>query len=149
MESALQHNPLWPSALGALQAHFSTWRAEASTPGARQWAALAGDLRALGLDKGTRDALLGWADTLAAQARNEPLRMRLLHPMEREMLTVEAHGYLLDLYRLGLLDMLGLESVLEHCASLPRLPAGREQVEALAQRVLSESIAAQGYGTAH
>jgi hypothetical protein len=149
MESALQHNPLWPSALGALQAHFRTWRDAAGAPSARHWAALAGDLSALGLDKGTRDALLGWADTQAAQARKEPLRMRLLHPMEREMLTVEAQGYLLDLYRLGLLDMLGLEQVLEHCATLTRLPAGREQVEALAQRVLSERIAEQGFGTAH
>jgi hypothetical protein len=149
--TGLLQNPLWPSALGAVQAHFRLWRQApaAAAPGARLWSALASDLSALGLDNATRDALLGWADSVASQSRKEPLKTRLLHPMEREMLTVDAYGYLLDIYRLGLINMLGFEQVLELCATLPRLPAGREQVEALTRRVLSESIEAQGFGTAH
>ena len=144
MENSLQQNPLWPSALGALQAHFQMWRDQNA-----DWKALAGDLKALGLDKPTRDTLLSWADSRASQARSEGLKVRLLHPMELEMLTTESYGYLIDIYRLGLLGILGLEHVLELCASLTRLPATREQVEILTQRVLSESIEAQGFGTAH
>jgi hypothetical protein len=148
METGLQHNPLWPSALGAVQAHFRRWK-EQGDGSRRRWTALAGDLTALGLDNATRDILLGWADSRASQALSEPLRLRLLHPMERELLTTEAYGYLLDLYRLGLLGILGLEQVLEAAATLTRLPATREQVEILAQRVVSESVSAQGFGTAH
>ena len=150
-ESGLHHNPLWPSALGAVQAHFQRWQDAAwgARPPKSRWTALAGDLTALGLDNATRDTLLGWADSRASQTRAEPLKARLLHPMEREMLTTESYGYLLDIYRLGLLGMAGFEQVLELCASLTRLPANREQVEILTQRVLSESIAAQGFGTAH
>jgi hypothetical protein len=150
LESGLQQNPLWPSALGAVQAHFQRWRENPESLSAtRRWSALAGDLTALGLDRSTRDALLGWADSMASQSLSEPLRARLLHPMEREMLTTESYGTLLDIYRLGLLGILGFEQVLEHCAALTRLPASREQVEILIQRVLSESITAQGFGTAH
>jgi hypothetical protein len=148
-ETGLQRNPLWPSALGAVQAHFQRWHENARAPGARLWTALAGDLTALGLDNATRDTLLGWADSRASQARSEGLRVRLLHPMEREMLTADSYGYLLDIYRLGLLGILGFEQVLELCATLTRLPATREQVQMLTQRVLSESIEAQGFGTAH
>ena len=144
MENSLQQNPLWPSALGALQAHFQLWRDRNA-----DWKALAGDLTALGLDKGTRDTLLNWADFRASQARSEGLKVRLLHPMEREMLTTESYGYLLDIQRLGLLGIMGFEQVLELCASLTQLPATREQVEALTRRVISESIEAQGFGTAH
>jgi hypothetical protein len=148
MENGLQHNPLWPSALGALQAHFQRWREESGDV-KRRWTALAGDLTALGLDKATRDILLGWADSRASQARSEPLKLRLLHPLERDLLTSEAYGYMLDVYRLGLLGILGFEQVLEMSATLTQLPATREQVEILTQRVLSESISAQGFGTAH
>jgi hypothetical protein len=139
-DTGLQQNPLWPSAFGAVEAHFRRWRG---------WTALEVDLTALGLDKGTRDTVLGWADSVASQARSGGLKTRLLHPMEREMLTTEAFGYLLDIYRLGLLGIMGFEQVLELCATLTRLPATREQVVFLTQRVLSESIAAQGFGTAH
>lgn len=148
METGLQQNPLWPSALGAVRAHFRRWK-EHGDGSKRRWTALASDLTALGLDNATRDTLLGWADSRASQALAEPLRLRLLHPMERELLTTEAYGYLLDLYRLGLLGILGLEQVLEGAATLTRLPATREQVETLAQRVVSESVSAQGFGTAH
>jgi hypothetical protein len=155
MDDGLHQNPLWPSALGAVESHFRRWRrvppaaSGAPEPGKRGWNALSGDLTALGLDNATRDALLGWADSVASRARKEPLVHRLLHPMEREMLTTEAYGYLLDVYRLGLLNLPGFEQVLELCATLTRLPATREQVEFLTRRVLSETIAAHGYGRAH
>ena len=158
LEHGLQHDPLWPSALGAVEAHFRRWkdgfpvsgnRTASKSLSKRDWNALSGDLKALGLGNSARDALLGWADAVASKALHEPLRMRLLHPMELEMLTTEAYGYLLDLYRLGLLGISGLEQVLELCASLTRLPAQREQIEFLARKILSDDIAARGYGTAH
>ena len=163
MDSSLHLNPLWPSALGTVEAHFRRWRGESGQQQGTQrgtqraktgataqaWTSLAGDLTALGLDKATRDTLLGWVDSVASRARQEPLKMRLLHPMEREMLTTEAYGYLLEIYRLGLLGILGFEQVLELCATLTRLPATREQVQFLTSRVLSDTISSEGFATAH
>ncbi len=140
-------NPLWPQALDAVQVHFKSWWEAGARK--RGWTALADDLGRLGLDKNARAGLLGWAETLAAQRGRTPLRVRLLHPMEREMLTVEGYGRLLELYRIGLLDGPALEQILDQCAGLTQLPATAAQIQVLAQRLLSESISAQGFGLPH
>lgn len=147
----LQQNPLWPQAFGALHSHFKSWweQSAGAPPDKNGWTALAGDLKRLGMEKTTRDGLLGWAEFQASQWGKTPLRVRVLHPMEREMLTVEGYDRLLELYRLGLLGGPDLEQVLEQCANLTRLPATPDQIQALVHRVLSENIAAQGFGLSH
>lgn len=111
------------------------------------WSGLADDLQKLGVDKQTCDALVSWASSRPEVP--SPLRIRVLHPMERELLTTEAFNDLLELYRLGLLLPQQVENVIENCAYLPSLPAPKEQVRKLALRVFSEQFLNMGFGASH
>lgn len=113
------------------------------------WTRLAEDLRRLGLDKTTADALVSWANSQAEHSRQSPVKIRVLHPMEREFISVAAYDYLLDLYRLGLLDPNSLETLLENCAYLTSLPASKEQVQKLALRSFAEALESAGLGSSH
>ena len=120
-------------------------------PGARgkPWAGLAEDLRKLGLNKTMADALVSWATAQAEQSRNSPAKIRILHPMEREFISVEAYDYMLELFRLGFVGPPQLEMLIENCAFLVSLPATREQVAKMAVRAFAESLEAQGLGSSH
>lgn len=123
--------------------------AGAASGSAPAWESLAEDLRKLGLDKTTADALVSWASGQAEQSRQSPVKIRMLHPMEREFISVEAYDYLLDLYRLGLLDPNSLENLLENCAFLTSLPATKEQVQKMALRSFAEALESAGLGSSH
>ena len=116
---------------------------------AATWSKLASDLHRIGLSKTSADALISWANTQAEQSRQTPVKIRVLHPMEREFISVEAYDYLLDLYRLGLIGPPQFEMLIENCAFLTSLPASREQIQKLALRSFSESLEAQGFGVSH
>lgn len=113
------------------------------------WARLAEDLRRLGLDKTTVDAVVSWANAQADHSRRSPVKIRVLHPMEREFISVGAYDYLLDLYRLGLLDPNSLENLLENCAYLTSLPASKEQVQKMALRSFAEALESAALGSSH
>jgi hypothetical protein len=113
------------------------------------WEGLASDLRRLGLDKNTADGLVSWASAQAEQSRQSPVKIRMLHPMEREFISVDAYDYLLELYRLGLLDPGSMETLLENCAFVTSLPASKEQVQKMALRSFSEALEAAGLGQSH
>lgn len=114
-----------------------------------QWDGLAEDLRKLGLNKTTADALVSWATALAEQSRSAPVKIRVLHPMEREFISVEAYDYLLELYRLGIIGPPQLEMLIENCAFLTALPATRAQVAKMALRAFTENLEMQGLGSSH
>ena len=114
-----------------------------------QWDRLAADLHRLGLNKTTADALVSWATSQAEQSRQSPVKIRVLHPMEREFISVEAYDYLLELYRLGLIGPPQLENLIENCAFLTSLPATREQIGKMALRAFTESLEVQGLGSSH
>lgn len=116
---------------------------------APQWSGLATDLNQMGLNKTTADALVSWANTQAEQSRRSPVKIRLLHPMEREFISVEAYDYLLELYRLGLIGPPQLEQLIENCAFLTSLPATRAQIQKMAMRAFSENLESQGLGSSH
>ncbi len=113
------------------------------------WERLAWDLHQLGLNKNTADALISWADSQAQESRQSPVKIRVLHPMEREFLSVDAYDYLLELYRLGLIGPPQLEMLIENCAFLTTLPATREQIQKMALRVFSENLESKGLGISH
>jgi hypothetical protein len=92
---------------------------------------------------------VSWADSQAEQSRQSPLRVRVLHPMEREFISVAAYDYLLERYRLGLLGSLQVERFSVGCAYLVTLPASRDQVQKMVLRFFSESVDSQGLGTSH
>lgn len=114
-----------------------------------QWERLAADLGRLGLPKTMADALVSWASAQAAQSRQTPVKIRVLHPMEREFISVDAYDYLLELYRLGLVGPPQLEQLIENCAFLTSLPATRAQIGKMALRAFSENLEIQGLGSSH
>ena len=127
-------------------------RAEAVKPsfeGSPQWERLAADLHRLGINKQLSDALVSWATAQAEQSRQSPVKIRVLHPMEREFISVEAYDYLLELYRLGLIGPPQLENLIENCAFLTSLPATREQIGKMALRAFAENLELQGLGSSH
>jgi hypothetical protein len=111
------------------------------------WKPLADDLHRLGLDKSLSDAWVSWISS--REKPTGPTRIRMLHSMERELVSLEAFNDLLELHRLGVLSPLQVENVIENCAYLPSLPAGPEQVRILALRVFADQFQAQGYGPSH
>ena len=117
--------------------------------GAPAWERLATDLLKMGLDKTTADALVSWANTQAEQSRQSPVKIRVLHPMEHEFISVEAYDYILELYRLGLMDPNSMETLLENCAFLTALPANKEQVQKMALRSFTEALESAGLGSSH
>ena len=126
-------------------------KAAAAKPlsGSSQWDSLAADLHRLGLNKTTADTLVSWATGQAEQSRQSPVKIRVLHPMEREFISVDAYDYLLELYRLGLIGPPQLENLIENCAFLTSLPATREQIGKMALRAFSENLEVQGLGSSH
>jgi hypothetical protein len=116
---------------------------------AAPWDGLAADLRKLGLTKTQSDALVSWATSQAEQSRATPAKIRILHPMEREFISVDAYDYLLELYRLGLIGPPQLEMLIENCAFLLSLPATRDQVSKMAVRAFTELLEMQGLGSSH
>ncbi len=114
-----------------------------------QWDRLAADLRRLGLHKTTADAVVSWAAAQAELSRQTPVKIRVLHPMEREFISVDAYDYLLELYRLGLIGPPQLEQLIENCAFLTSLPATRAQIGKMALRAFSENLELQGLGSSH
>lgn len=124
--------------------------APSAAPGrAAPWDGLAADLRGLGLSKTQSDALVSWATSQAEQSRTTPAKIRILHPMEREFISVDAYDYLLELYRLGLIGPPQLEMLIENCAFLLSLPASREQVAKMALRAFADLLELQGLGSCH
>lgn len=41
--------------------------------------------------------------------------IRILHSAERMMLSTEAHGYLIELFHIGVIDNADMENIIEHC----------------------------------
>ena len=117
--------------------------------GSTTWSRLASDLNEIGLTKAQTDSLVNWSLTQADQSRKTPAKLRILHPMEREFISVEAFDYLLVLYRLGLLDPAQLENLLESCAYLTNLPATRDQVRKIVLKMFSEVLDSAGMGSSH
>lgn len=111
------------------------------------WQPLTDDLHRLGLDKRLSDAWVSWVSS--REMPTGPVRIRMLHPMERELISLAGFNDLLELHRLGVLSPIQIENVIENCAYLPSLPAGPEQVRTLALRVFAEQFQAQGFGPSH
>jgi hypothetical protein len=138
----------------SLVLHMKAERRRAPVPAAAArraapWDGLAADLRKLGLSKTQADALVSWATSQAEQSRTSPAKIRILHPMEREFISVDAYDYLLELYRLGLIGPPQLEMLIENCAFLLSLPATRDQVAKMALRAFTDLLEMQGLGSCH
>ena len=148
-DSLLLHMKAERSGSGFTGRGLTRRKAEAERTLSAHWNGLAEDLRKLGLNKTTADALVSWVTAQAEQSRTTPVKIRILHPMEREFLSVDAYDYLLDLYRLGLIGPPQLEMLIENCAFLTSLPATRVQIAKMALRAFTENLELQGLGSSH
>ncbi len=148
----MEINPqLEPKIFDSLVMHMKADRSgsDRASISSKVWANLADDLKGIGLSKTKADALISWANTQAEQSRQFPAKIRVLHPMEREFISIGAYDYLLELYRLGLIGPAQLEMLIENCAYLTSLPATRDQIQKMVLRIFSESVEAQGFGSSH
>ncbi len=141
-------------ALDALVFHMKAMQPEQyghtySTKGNKGWADLSQALTQQGLGKKSADALISWANIQSVQNQKLPLRMRVLHPMEREFISLPAYNYLLELYAMGLLSMMQMEQVIEHCAFHPALPVTLIDLKKIILRLFSEHLQSQGLQSSH
>jgi uncharacterized protein Smg (DUF494 family) len=72
---------------------------------------------------------------------------RVLHDIERQYVTPEAHGYLLQMVHLGILDFNDLEEILEHCMLLGNLNVGGDEMKMLVATHLLEKDPQQSEST--
>jgi uncharacterized protein Smg (DUF494 family) len=63
---------------------------------------------------------------------------RVLHDIERQYITPEAYGYLIQMVHLGILDFSDAEELIEHCMLLGNLNVGDEEMKMLVATHLLE-----------
>jgi uncharacterized protein Smg (DUF494 family) len=72
------------------------------------------------------------------------LSYRVLHDVERQYVGPEAHGYLIQLSHLGLLNMTDVEELVERCMIMGNLNIGGEEMKMLVATHLLEKDIYQG-----
>jgi uncharacterized protein Smg (DUF494 family) len=63
---------------------------------------------------------------------------RVLHDVERQYVAAEAHGYLIQMQHLGILDQADVEEGIEHCMLLGNLNVGMDEIKMLVATHLLE-----------
>lgn len=63
---------------------------------------------------------------------------RILHDIERSILSPEAYGYLIQLRELGLIDVLQMEAIIEQAILMGSEDIGEEDIKAIAASVVFE-----------
>ena len=72
------------------------------------------------------------------------LSYRVLHDVERQYVGPEAHGYLIQLSHLGLLNLTDVEELVERCMIMGNLNVGGEEMKMLVATHLLEKDTYQG-----
>jgi uncharacterized protein Smg (DUF494 family) len=67
-----------------------------------------------------------------------PLSYRVLHDVERQYVGAEAHGYLIQLMHLGLLNHTDVEEIVERCMIMGNLNVGGDEMKMLVATHLLE-----------
>lgn len=71
---------------------------------------------------------------------------RVLHEVERQYVSPEAYGYLIQMSNLGILDYNDLEELLEHCMLLGNLNVGSDEMKMLVATHLLDKDPRPGEG---
>ena len=102
------------------------------------WRSMSAELQPLGLEKPKMDIIAWWANTQSRNMKNRPWKLRILHSMEREIISVESYGYLLELSQIGLLTPLQFEQVMEESAMMTSLPVQQDQIKGVVIKILTQ-----------
>ena len=92
------------------------------------WEKFAQDLQENGICEKKVQGLVAALHHHLASALLSP-RIRILHPVEEEVLSTEAWGLLIETISLGMIENQNAEEILEQVAQKGRLPIGRDHLE--------------------
>ncbi len=87
-----------------------------------EWELLHNDLKKIGLNSQIADAFISWASTSLDAIHKGKFPYRVLHEMEKELITKEAYGCMLEAIRLGFIETTQTEFLLEEMALRENLP---------------------------
>ena len=91
---------------------------DAETP----WDSLRQSLHAFGVSQSQIDVFLFWASGTLNHIKNKTFPYRVLHDMEKELISQEAYGFMLESIRLGFIEPPQTEFLLEELAIKEHLP---------------------------
>lgn len=116
-------------ALSAFQSTYAFLREYTRKNTALPWEKLEIQLQSSGLDRLHRQAILAsLVDSVSLRAEH-PVQLRILHMVEKDILSPEGYGVLLDGLRFGLVEVQHVESLLEELAGQENLPISAQALE--------------------
>ncbi|MGL1936792.1 MAG: hypothetical protein OCD01_17320 [Fibrobacterales bacterium] len=86
------------------------------------WDELTGSLSALDIPQSTIDVFSFWASGTLEYIHSKTFPYRVLHDMEKELISPEAYGFMLESIRLGFIETTQTEFLLEEMALKEHLP---------------------------
>jgi hypothetical protein len=93
--------------------------------------ALNNSLESLGLQQDQVSAINLWIVTHWDDSSHSPIQHRILHELEKDVISVEAYGIMIQAVYLGLLQWSDLEEILEELLSQEIVPVHRKALEKL------------------
>lgn len=116
-------------ALQAYQQAFSFLRAQPLKGKLVRWENLEKNLRNIGIKQELRQAILAsLVDAVEVRVQN-PIPLRTLHLVEKDILSSEGYGLILEGLRFGLIQIQHVESLLEELAGQESLPISAAAIE--------------------
>jgi hypothetical protein len=118
-----------------LAAYRSVVTCMTQNTGEPDWTALQNAILGAGLPPAAAMGILSSLVDNRSAMKDGAMPIRILHPIEVDLLTSEAYGHFLTAVRLGLIGMNNVESLIEELAGVEPLPIQFEALErAIARR---------------
>ncbi len=134
--------------LDTLVTHMKT-EVGAHSKDPNHWREFFHKLKPLGLTGSKRDTIAFWATSQSRKVKRTSPKIRLVHPMEAEILTPEAYGYLLELCHIGLLHGSDFDLVLEEASGTAQLPVDRDNIKNIVIRILARLFSEYDLSVSH
>jgi hypothetical protein len=112
----------------------------------QSWNRFREELQKGGYEETFRNAVLLWTMENLAHHRKDHFRYRILHEMEKEIITPEAYGLLIKSMHLGIIDLMQSEFIIEDAASRENHPVSYESIRNLITRSWLHNIERSGTG---
>ncbi|MGL1901174.1 MAG: hypothetical protein OCC49_03480 [Fibrobacterales bacterium] len=96
---------------------------------ATPWGELNDSLAALKIPRSTIDVFTFWASGTLEYIHDKKFPYRVLHDMEKELISPEAYGFMLESIRLGFIETTQTEFLLEEMALKEHLPISHSVIQ--------------------